>query len=101
MNIDFTQAIDYKDAVVETLNDFRCDKKAEELHAQATDLWQINGINIYFDASSSRKQRKLDEFVISESLGRRSDLSNSDQLKNDFFPSLYGMVPLVTALILQ
>lgn len=96
-NIDLARAVEYKDAVTDSLKEKRSDSTAGELHARALAICEANKL-VVSDASSEqrRKTKRMVDYVVESTCGAGSEAtgsSNADDLKQRLlFPCLDRML---------
>lgn len=63
-NLDMSKALQYKDAVLQTLTDMRCSDTADEIYAEALELMKENDITLPNPESKRTvKKRRMDDFI--------------------------------------
>lgn len=97
-NLDLAKAVDFMDAVRDTLKDMRTEENGKILFNKAVELAEANNIDIEsLPAHRRRKQRRMDDFVVESTLGfpesEEIHASESDKLTTRlFYPCIDRML---------
>jgi hypothetical protein len=91
VNVDLSQVLEYKDAVINTLKDMRSTATADAIYKQAEACMKDNNIEI--KTGRNKKRRVMDDFIMTETSGIRDEITDADSLKTRlFYPAVDRMV---------
>ncbi|XP_077100036.1 zinc finger MYM-type protein 1-like [Siphateles boraxobius] len=94
-SLDLGKAVQYKTAVLQTLTELRTDSGGEDVFRNAMALCEANDIQLH--VGPRQKQKRYDSFVVESACGSTSNLTTSDEFKQQlFYPCLDRMVEELT-----
>ncbi|XP_072010692.1 zinc finger MYM-type protein 1-like [Engystomops pustulosus] len=92
-DLDLATAVNYKEAVYQTLYNMRTLEKGTEIYNESVALFNANNIPIPEPKAPRRKQKKMDDFVAQATCGMREELNMLDALTQHlFYPCLDRML---------
>ena len=92
--LDLSKAVQYKTAVLKTLTELRTDSGGEDVFRRAMALCEANDIQL--PVCPRQKQKRYDGFVVESACGSTSNLTTSDEFRQQLFLSMPGQDGRVT-----
>ena len=94
--VDLGQAVAFKNAVTDSLEEKRNDATAADLHGKAMALFEVNRLLVPEPSIQRRKTKVMQDFIVESSCGAGSEVSYSSKLENlkqtRFFPCIDRML---------
>ena len=92
-NLDLSKALQFKDAVLQTLINMRSTETAEEIYDQMEAMLKENHLETARALPKRNKRKKLDDFYVTTSTGQRDEISDSESMRTKlFYPAIDRMI---------